>query len=73
MAIRFAQPAAKPTVRIERTVAAPKAKHAGGRPPTGKAKMVLNIRLDPAIIAKFKATGSGWQARISAILDAATP
>jgi uncharacterized protein (DUF4415 family) len=69
MAIRFAQPAAKPTVRIERTVAAKK--RGGGRPKSGNPKVVLNIRLDPAIVAKFKATGPGWQARIGDILAAA--
>lgn len=71
MAIRFAQPAAKPAARIERAAPKPKPKHAGGRPKTGNPKVVLNIRLDPAIVAKFKATGDGWQARIAAILDAA--
>jgi len=40
-----------------------------GRPSSGKT--VVSIRLDPAVIAKFKATGDGWQARINDVLKAA--
>lgn len=32
-------------------------------------KLPITIRLRPNTIAKFKATGKGWQSRISAILD----
>lgn len=32
-------------------------------------KKPITIRLRPETIAKFKATGKGWQSRISAILD----
>jgi len=28
----------------------------------------VNLRLDPAIVAHFKAGGSGWQTRINAVL-----
>jgi Uncharacterized protein conserved in bacteria len=71
MAIRFAKPATKPTVRIDRTIAAKKPKHAGGRPKTGNPKVVLNIRVDPAVLSKFKATGAGWQKLVNDILAAA--
>lgn len=42
-----------------------------GPKPSGKAKELLTLRLKPETIAKFKATGKGWQSRISDILDAA--
>jgi uncharacterized protein (DUF4415 family) len=82
MAIRFAQsapaapkelpaPVAKLSVRIERTVEAPKPKHAGGRPPTGKAKVVLNIRVDADVLQRWKDSGDGWQARMNEYLKAA--
>ncbi len=82
MAIRFAQsapaapkerpaPVTKTVVRIERTPEAPKPKHAGGRPPTGKAKVVLNIRIDADELQRWKDSGVGWQSRINEALKAA--
>lgn len=50
---------------IERLMAKPKA----GRPHSGK--KVVTLRLDPEVIAKFKATGDGWQARMNDALKAA--
>ncbi len=35
-------------------------------------KAPITIRLKPETIAKFKATGKGWQSRISDILDRAS-
>jgi uncharacterized protein (DUF4415 family) len=46
-------------------------KRGRGRPTTGKAKRVVSIRLDPEVIDKFKATGTGWHRRINDILKAA--
>jgi uncharacterized protein (DUF4415 family) len=43
-------------------------KRARGRPPVEKPLQQISIRLDPDVIAKFKATGKGWQARINAVL-----
>ena len=37
-----------------------------GRPPSGK--IMVNLRLDPEVVAKFKAAGPGWQARINEAL-----
>lgn len=37
-----------------------------GRPASGKERIA--IRLDPAVIEKFRATGKGWQARINEAL-----
>lgn len=37
-----------------------------GRPPLGdKAKQHVSLRLDADVLAKFKATGKGWQGRIN--------
>jgi uncharacterized protein (DUF4415 family) len=43
-------------------------RRARGRPATGAAKQTVSIRLDPDVIAKFKATGPGWHRRINDIL-----
>ena len=40
-----------------------------GRPPEGDAsKVQVTLRLDPAVIAHFKASGEGWQTRINQTL-----
>ncbi len=39
-----------------------------GRPVVEVRKQQISLRLDPDVIAKFKATGKGWQARINDIL-----
>ena len=42
------------------------ARRRAGRPPLGdKAKQHVSLRLDADVIAKFKATGKGWQGRIN--------
>ncbi len=42
-----------------------------GRPPVDSPKKPVTIRLDPDVIAKFKATGPGWQSRINELLKQA--
>jgi uncharacterized protein (DUF4415 family) len=44
---------------------------ARGRPKLEKPKQVVSIRLDQDVIAKYKATGKGWQARINDVLKKA--
>lgn len=40
-----------------------------GRPTEGEAaKVQVTLRLDPAVIAHFKADGAGWQTRINEAL-----
>ncbi|MHC1548664.1 BrnA antitoxin family protein [Phyllobacterium sp. K27] len=39
-----------------------------GRPLSAVTKQPVTIRLDPDVIAKFKATGRGWQSRINEVL-----
>ena len=40
----------------------------GGRPKKAAPKQAVNIRLDPDVLAHFRATGRGWQSRINAVL-----
>jgi uncharacterized protein (DUF4415 family) len=39
-----------------------------GRPKKDAPKEAVNIRLDPDVLAHFRATGPGWQSRINAAL-----
>jgi uncharacterized protein (DUF4415 family) len=39
-----------------------------GRPAVQSPKQQVSIRLDPDVLAKLKATGPGWQARVNDIL-----
>jgi uncharacterized protein (DUF4415 family) len=40
----------------------------GGRPKKASPKEAVNIRLDPDVVAHFRAGGPGWQSRINAAL-----
>jgi uncharacterized protein (DUF4415 family) len=40
----------------------------GGRPRKAAPKEAVNIRLDPDVLAHFRAGGPGWQSRINAAL-----
>lgn len=40
----------------------------GRKPGTAGAKQLTSLRLDPDVIAHFRATGEGWQSRINAAL-----
>jgi uncharacterized protein (DUF4415 family) len=42
-----------------------------GRPASGKVRLTLLV--DPDVLARFKATGKGWQARMNAVLQANAP
>jgi uncharacterized protein (DUF4415 family) len=39
-----------------------------GRPKAAVTKTPVNLRLDPEIVAHFKAGGAGWQTRINDVL-----
>jgi uncharacterized protein (DUF4415 family) len=39
-----------------------------GRPKLAHKKQVVSLRLDPAVLAAFRASGSGWQSRVNMIL-----
>nr|WP_245247490.1 BrnA antitoxin family protein [Tianweitania sediminis] len=42
-----------------------------GRPRLENAKQPVSLRLEPEVLAKFKATGPGWQKRMNDVLKAA--
>jgi uncharacterized protein (DUF4415 family) len=42
-----------------------------GRPPTGNAKTAISIRLPQETLARWKATGPGWQTRMAETLTKA--
>jgi uncharacterized protein (DUF4415 family) len=39
-----------------------------GRPPTGNAKTAISIRLPQETLARWKASGPGWQTRMAETL-----
>jgi uncharacterized protein (DUF4415 family) len=39
-----------------------------GRPRSEAPKVLISIRLDPEVVAGFKAQGPGWQTRMNAVL-----
>ena len=41
-------------------------------PQLAPVKQQVTLRLDPDVLAKFRATGRGWQARINVVLKAAS-
>jgi uncharacterized protein (DUF4415 family) len=49
-------------------VAAEMLKPKGGRPKSAAPKVLLSIRYSPDVIAHFRATGEGWQARMDSAL-----
>ncbi len=44
-----------------------------GRPAKANKKQVVSLRLDPEVIAAFRATGHGWQSRINQLLSEHRP
>ena len=48
-------------------------KRGRGRPKAAHPKQRVSLRLDPQLLAAYKATGSGWQARMNDVLAAALP
>lgn len=42
-----------------------------GRPKAEHPKEAVTLRLDPRVVAKFKAAGPDWRARMRAVLEAA--
>jgi uncharacterized protein (DUF4415 family) len=46
-------------------------KRSRGRPALDKPKSHVSLRLDADVLAKFKATGKGWQSKINDVLKAA--
>lgn len=44
-----------------------------GRPRVENPKQLLSLRLPPAVIASWKATGPGWQTRMARVLESSAP
>ena len=67
--------AAKEVAAIARGETAPAGvyvpKQKPGPKPSGNAKVLLTLRLDPDVVAKFRATGAGWQTRMAEALKRA--
>ena len=40
----------------------------GGRPKSANARQLISLRLPPAVIERWRATGPGWQTRMAARL-----
>ncbi len=59
---------ARPFAEAFPDLAATMRKNVGGRPRSDNPKQPISIRLDQDVIAKFKATGPGWQSRINEAL-----
>ena len=41
-----------------------------GRPKSASAKQLVSVRYSPEVLAYFKSTGEGWQARMDSVLRA---
>jgi len=59
---------AKPFTEVFPDLAEKMRKNIGGRPKSANPKVAVSIRLDPDVLAKFKAAGPGWQTRINEAL-----
>lgn len=44
-----------------------------GRPTLANPRQLLSLRLPPQIIARWKATGPGWQTRMAEALEKSAP
>ncbi len=44
-----------------------------GRPPSENRKEAVNLRLDPEVLAAWRASGPGWQTRMGEVLRGAMP
>jgi len=44
-----------------------------GRPKLANPRKLLSLRLPPEIIARWKASGPGWQTRMAEVLERSTP
>lgn len=62
---RRARPAREVLPKIFGEAAAEKMLRPRGRPKTGKARIAISLRLPPEVLARWKATGPGWQTRMA--------
>ena len=56
---------AKPFTEAFPSLAEAMRKNVGGRPKADNPKVAVSLRLDQDIVARFKASGPGWQTRMN--------
>ena len=44
-----------------------------GRPPSEKPKVAISIRLPADVLARWRASGAGWQTRMASVLSKKAP
>jgi len=62
-----ADPDAKPLTKAQLEAMVPM-RELRGRPKSENKKLLLSVRYSPEVVAYFRATGDGWQARMDSIL-----
>ena len=55
------------------TTGAEIAKRSAGRPVQTVHKQPVTLRLDPEVLARWRASGKGWQTRMAEVLGQTTP
>lgn len=68
-----ARPAAEVLPRLIGKDAAARLLKPRGRPKSPDAKVSISLRIAPATLARWKASGPGWQTRMAAALTKASP
>ena len=64
-----ADPDAPPLTKSQLAAMVP-LKSVRGRPKSENKKMLVSVRYSPEVIAYFRSTGEGWQARMDGVLSA---
>ena len=44
-----------------------------GRPPLANPKVAISLRVPPEILARWRASGAGWQTRMAKVLEKRAP
>jgi uncharacterized protein (DUF4415 family) len=70
---RRARPAAEVLPKLIGRAAAARLLKPRGRPKSPQAKVAISLRLPPETLARWKASGPGWQTRMAAVLTEALP
>ena len=63
--VKRARPAREVLPKLYSEAVAEKMLRPRGRPKTGKARIAISLRLPPETLARWKATGPGWQTRMA--------
>jgi uncharacterized protein (DUF4415 family) len=67
LAAANADPDAQPLTKRQLAAMVP-LKSVRGRPKSENKKMLVSVRYSPEVIAYFRSTGEGWQARMDGVL-----